>query len=122
LCGSGGGLSPDGTQWISCRAGFFLPVRVLSRLFRRLFLEQLVKAYDAGKLEFISSMESLQDWPSFLEPSPEKLQKKVRLKQGLLKAFASPESCKHNHFRGRYHSRPTNGRLSCRSVLPNLPM
>jgi hypothetical protein len=64
---SGGGLSPDGTQWISCRAGFFLPVRVLSRLFRRLFLEQLVKAYDAGKLEFFSSLESLRDRPSFLD-------------------------------------------------------
>ena len=34
----GGGLSPDGTRWIACRPGFFLPVRVLSRLFRRLFL------------------------------------------------------------------------------------
>ena len=64
---SGGGLSPDGTQWISCRAGFFLSVRVLSRLFRRLFLEQLVKAYDAGKLKFFSSLESLRDRPSFLD-------------------------------------------------------
>jgi hypothetical protein len=44
----GGGLSADGTQWISCRPGFFLPVRVLSRLFRRLFLEYLLKAFDAG--------------------------------------------------------------------------
>src|ERR1700733_2814915 len=37
----GGGLSPDGTRWVSCRPGFFLSVRVLSRLFRRLFLEKL---------------------------------------------------------------------------------
>src|SRR5689334_17476926 len=43
---SGGGLSPDGTQWIGCRAGFFLPVRVLSRLFRRLFLQGLVQAFE----------------------------------------------------------------------------
>jgi Putative transposase len=50
-----GGLSADGNQWISCRAGFFLPVGVLSRLFRRLFLEYLLKASDAGKLEFFSS-------------------------------------------------------------------
>ena len=64
---SGGGLSPEGTQWIACRAGFFLPVRVLSRLFRRLFLEQLAKAYDAGKLEFFSSLESLRDRSSFLD-------------------------------------------------------
>jgi hypothetical protein len=41
----GGGLSPDGTRWISCRPGFFLPVRVLSRLFRRLFLERLSAAH-----------------------------------------------------------------------------
>jgi hypothetical protein len=62
----GGGLSPDGTQWIGCRAGFFLPVRVLSRLFRRLFLEYLVKAFDAGQLEFFSSLESLRDRHTFL--------------------------------------------------------
>ncbi|WP_197426614.1 MULTISPECIES: transposase, partial [Hyphomicrobiales] len=37
----GGGVSPDGSRWIACRPGFFLPVRVLSRLFRRLFLEGL---------------------------------------------------------------------------------
>jgi hypothetical protein len=57
----GGGLSPDRTQWISCQAGFFLSVRVLSRLFRRLFLEYLLKAFDAGKLEFYSSLELLRD-------------------------------------------------------------
>jgi hypothetical protein len=62
----GGGLSPDNTQWISCQAGFFLPVRVLSRLFRRLFLEHLVNAFDAGKLEFFSSLESLRDRHTFL--------------------------------------------------------
>jgi hypothetical protein len=48
----GGGISPDGQQWIACRPGFFLPVRVLSRLFRRLFLEKLTTAYDAGHLHF----------------------------------------------------------------------
>ena len=64
----GGGLSPDGTRWISCQAGFFLPVRVLSRLFRRLlFLDYLLKAFDAGKLEFFSSLESLRNRPSFLD-------------------------------------------------------
>jgi hypothetical protein len=64
---TGGGLSPDGTQWIFCRDGFFLPVGVLSRLFRRLFLEYLLKAFDAGKLEFFSSLESLRDRCSFLD-------------------------------------------------------
>jgi hypothetical protein len=64
---TGGGLSADGSQWISCRAGFFLPVGVLSRLFRRLFLEYLLKAFDASKLEFFSSLESLRDRSSFLD-------------------------------------------------------
>src|SRR4029077_9667701 len=63
----GGGLSPDGTAWISCQAGFFLSVRVLSRLFRRLFLEKLVKAFDAGKLQFFSSLESLQARSLFVD-------------------------------------------------------
>src|ERR1700730_6991961 len=63
----GGGLSPDRTQWISCQAGFFLSVRVLSRLFRRLFLEYLLKAFDAGKLEFFSFLELLRDRSSFLD-------------------------------------------------------
>lgn len=43
-----GGLSPDGTRWIAGRPGFFLPVRVLSRLFRRLFLQHLQAAYDTN--------------------------------------------------------------------------
>jgi hypothetical protein len=56
----GGGLSADGERWISCRPGFFLPVRVLSRLFRRLFLEQLQRAFDAGDLHFYHALEELQ--------------------------------------------------------------
>jgi hypothetical protein len=64
---SGGGLSPDGTQWISCRAGFFLPVRVLSRLFRRLFLQGLVQAFEAGHLQFFAALEPLQDRVTFLQ-------------------------------------------------------
>ena len=57
----GGGLSPDGERWIACRPGFFLPVRVLSRLFRRLFLEDLEKAFRAGKLQFFHSLERLRE-------------------------------------------------------------
>jgi len=64
---SGGGLCPDRTAWIACQAGFFLSVRVLSRLFRRLFLEYLVKAFDGGRLEFFSSLEWLRDPSSFLD-------------------------------------------------------
>lgn len=57
----GGGLSADGQRWISCRPGFFLPVRVLSRMFRRLFLQQLHRAFDRGELHFFSSLAPLQD-------------------------------------------------------------
>jgi hypothetical protein len=62
----GGGLSPDGSRWIPCRKGFFLPVRVLSRLFRRLFLELLEKALDEGQLKLFSSLQELQDRKAFL--------------------------------------------------------
>src|SRR3954471_366410 len=48
----GGGLSPEGKSWIACRPGFFLPVRVLSRLFRRRFIEELVRAHGRGELRF----------------------------------------------------------------------
>lgn len=61
----GGGLSPDGKRWIACRRGFFLPVRVLSRLFRRLFLERLEHAFAAGELRFFSALEPLRDPPTF---------------------------------------------------------
>ncbi len=63
---TGGGIAPEGDRWISCRPGFFLPVRVLSRLFRRLFLKLLQKAFDSGKLHFFSSLEALQDRKAFL--------------------------------------------------------
>jgi hypothetical protein len=51
----GGGISPDGQRWVSCRPGFFLPVRVLSRLFRGLFLEKLAAVHDAGRLQFFGN-------------------------------------------------------------------
>jgi hypothetical protein len=62
----GGGLSPDGARWIACRPGFFLPVRVLSRLFRRLFLEYLEKAFLTGKLVFFSALEQFHERAAFL--------------------------------------------------------
>ena len=61
----GGGISPDGEHWIACRPGFFLPVRVLSRLFRRLFLEQLHQAFRAAELHFYSHLEPLRDARAF---------------------------------------------------------
>lgn len=55
----GGGVSPDGSRWVSSRPGFFLPVRVLSRLFRRLFLEELRTAFEAGRLGFFGNLTHL---------------------------------------------------------------
>lgn len=61
----GGGLSPDGTRWVACKPRFFLPVRVLSRLFRRLFLKSLQKVFDSGKLRFFGSLEPLRKPSAF---------------------------------------------------------
>jgi hypothetical protein len=61
----GGGISLDGQRWISCRPGFFLPVRVLSRLFRRRFLEKLLAAYDAGRLQFLGDRARLAQRAAF---------------------------------------------------------
>ena len=67
----GGGVSLDGERWISCRPGFFLPVRVLSRLVRRLFLQKLVAARDAGRLQFFGDHAHLAErraFTAYLEP------------------------------------------------------
>ncbi|MEM5300251.1 IS91 family transposase [Burkholderia sp. JPY481] len=57
----GGGLAPDGERWVACRPGFFLPVRVLSRLFRRRFLEELTHACRRGQLRFFGEYAALAD-------------------------------------------------------------
>jgi len=57
----GGGLAVDSDRWVSCRPGFFLPVRVLSRLFRRRFLEALAEAHEAGLLQFFGEHQDLAD-------------------------------------------------------------
>jgi hypothetical protein len=62
----GGGLSPDRARWVRCRPGFFLHVRVLSRLFRRLFLEGLEAAFDAGELQFFGELARLKEREAFL--------------------------------------------------------
>jgi putative transposase/transposase-like zinc-binding protein len=62
---AGGGISPDGTRWIPCRPDFFLPVRVLSRLFRRLLLNYLEKAFEAGELQFFASLDPLRERAAF---------------------------------------------------------
>jgi hypothetical protein len=67
----GGGVSLDGQRWVPCRPGFFLSVRVLSRLFRSLFLRQLMAAHRAGRLQFFGAYIALaaQDaFSAFLTP------------------------------------------------------
>jgi hypothetical protein len=86
---AGGGISPEGNRWISCRSGFFLSVRVLSRLFRRLFLKSLQKTFESGKLDFFSSLEKLRDSKAFL-----RYLKPVRRKEWVVYAkppFAGPQ-------------------------------
>jgi hypothetical protein len=61
----GGGVSPDGKRWIAAKPNFFLPVLVLSRLFRRLMLEKLAAAHNAGKLTFFGAQAHLADTKAF---------------------------------------------------------
>jgi hypothetical protein len=86
----GGGISLDGRSWIACRPGFFLPVRVLSRLFRRLFLERLVGAHVNGRLQFFGALSKLADRDAFaryLAPS-----RKVEWVVYSKRPFAGPEA------------------------------
>ena len=61
----GGGISLDGSRWVACRPGFFLPVKVLSRRFRKLYLRYLEQTYAAGKLQFFGELQGLSDPKSF---------------------------------------------------------
>jgi hypothetical protein len=105
----GGGLSADGQRWVACRDHFFLPVRVLSRFFRRRFMELLERAYDGGELQFYSGLESLRERTAFyryLDP--------VRQKEWVVYAkapFAGPEQVL--DYVGRYTHRVaiSNNRL-----------
>ncbi len=86
----GGGISLDGERWISCRPGFFLPVRVLSRLFRRLFLEKLVVAHEAGRLSFFGNLHHLagsQAFDAHLSPL-----RKIEWVVYAKRPFAGPEA------------------------------
>ena len=67
----GGGISLDGERWVACRPRFFLPVRVLSRLFRRVFLKKLAAAHEAGRLEFFGAHARLAEPRAFADyPAP----------------------------------------------------
>src|SRR5260370_33909109 len=61
----GGGLAADGSKWLACRPRYFLPVQVLSALFRRLFLEMLVAPHHAGRLQFFGDHARLADKAAF---------------------------------------------------------
>ncbi len=63
----GGGIALDGERWVSCRPGFFLPVRVLSKLFRRLFLDKLTEAHAAGRLTFFGEHAGLSERTTFAQ-------------------------------------------------------
>jgi len=86
----GGGISLDDTCWVSCRPGFFRPVRVLSRLFRRLFLSKLLAAHQTGRLAFFGDRAALAEpraFAAFLAPL-RKLEWVVYAK----KPFAGPQA------------------------------
>ncbi len=86
----GGGISPDGDSWVSCRPGFFLPVRVLSRLFRRLFLDKLAAAHDAGRLHFFGDhchLANARAFTAYLRPL-----RKIEWVVYAKRPFAGPEA------------------------------
>jgi transposase-like zinc-binding protein/putative transposase len=101
----GGGLSPDEGRWIACKPGFFLSVRVLSRLFRRLMCERLAAAHAKGALQFFGDNAALQDadaFRAFLKP--------LRRAEWVVYAkrpFAGPERrCKTRHLPKQRLPRP----------------
>ncbi len=105
----GGGISLDGERWISCRPGFFLPVRVLSRLFRRLFLERLAAAYQAGGLRFFNQLAQLAEPRAFaahLRPL-----RKIDWVVYAKKPFAGPEAVLAYLSRYTHRVAISNGRL-----------
>ena len=63
----GGGMSSDGENWVSCRPGFFMPVKVMARLFRRLFIEGLAALHRKGELSFFGELSGLSDSSTFAE-------------------------------------------------------
>jgi hypothetical protein len=86
----GGGLSEDGSRWISCRKKFFVHVKVLSRLFRRRMIEQLMTAHAAGKLRFFAAHTALADKTAFAA-----FLKRLRRREWVVyakKPFGGPEA------------------------------
>lgn len=97
----GGGIAPNGDRWIRCRPGFFLPVRVLSRLFRRLFLELLAEAFRSGRLSFRHALAPLNHPAAFA-----RYLRPLRQAEWVVYAkppFAGPQQVL--HYLGRYTHR-----------------
>ena len=91
----GGAIAGDGSRWISARLAFLLPVRVLGKLFRRLFLTRLMALHDAGRLDFFGSIAHLADRRTFLRHLSPRPLSPVRKKRWLVYArppFAGPEA------------------------------
>ena len=114
----GGGPSPDGTRWVSRRPGFLLPVRVLSRLFRRLFLEGLSALHRAGRLAFFGDLEHLADPAAFaawLAPMRRAewvvIVPKARLRHDAKPPFGGPEAVLANLGRHTHRVALSNRRL-----------
>jgi hypothetical protein len=84
----GGGFSPDGSKWIACRARYFLTVKVLSALFRRLFLEMLLAAHEAGRLQFFGDLVPLADKTAFRAYLPRL--RRIKLVVDAKEPFAGP--------------------------------
>ena len=107
----GGGITLDGSRWISSRPAFLLPVRVLGKLFRRLFLTRLAALHDGGRLSFFSGLAHLADRRAFLRHlSP------VRKKRWVVYAkppFAGPEAVLAYLSRYTHRVAISNSRLLC---------
>ena len=96
----GGGLSKDGNRWVACKPGFFLHVRVLSRLFRRLFIDGLLDLHRSGELDFFGDLTGLsepQAFATYLAP--------LRKKEWMV-----PSRCLHaNNCQAAYAKPPLGG-------------
>ena len=105
----GGGLAPDGVRWIACRRGFFLQVRVLSRLFRRRFLEELLRAHQAEKLQFFGEHVALAEAKAFADwVAP---QRRCEWTAYAKRPFAGPKAVLAHLSRYTHRVAISNGRL-----------
>src|SRR3954465_14964983 len=108
----GGGLSRDGTRWISARPGFLLPVRVLAKLFRRLFLAGLTALHEAGRLAVFGSLASLAERGAFLRhPAPVRTKRSRGLRQAAVCRPRSGARLSRPLHPPRRHLEPAAGRL-----------